>query len=155
MKTAVWAPNISLGVVEHFWDGMGGILSEAWRVLEDAGVLLLSVPHFSPLFRRRADSESFQRASGRKSTTGQDFYQFYFTKAEIERQLRENGFVPMDTFYYDGIYGAKRASAAFNVRSDGSYVFRGVTNRIFRLPVPQVLLKHFAHMVLIVAVKKG
>ncbi len=24
---------ISLGVVEHFWDGMGGILSEARRVL--------------------------------------------------------------------------------------------------------------------------
>ena len=56
---------ISLGVVEHFWDGMGGILSEARRVLEDAGVLLLSVPHFSPLFRRRTAKRCWtQRNTG-------------------------------------------------------------------------------------------
>ena len=61
----------------------------------------------------------------------------------------------MDTFYSAGLYGAKRPSAAFNALYGGSYVYRGVSNRIFRLPVPQVLLKHFAHMVLIVAVKKG
>ena len=75
---------ISLGVVEHYRDGMGGILLEVRRVPEDVGVLLLSVPHFSPLFRRRAD-RSFGRASGKRSKSGRDFYQFYFTKAEIER----------------------------------------------------------------------
>ena len=52
-------------MVEHFWDGMGGILSEARRVLEDAGVLLLSVPDFSPLFRRRAAKRCWtQRNTG-------------------------------------------------------------------------------------------
>ena len=104
---------ISLGVAEHFWEGMDAILLEAKRVLSDDGVLIVSVPHFSPKFKSLAERR-FQQMTQKTLPNGTSFYQFYFTTSEFEKQLQEFGFKPVDVFYYAGIYGAKRSSPDYS-----------------------------------------
>jgi SAM-dependent methyltransferase len=140
---------ISLGVIEHYWRGPRGILAEAHRVLRPDGALLLSVPHFSPGLRRLVERRGIPETAEER----EDFYQFYFTRPAIEGLLREHGFRPVDAFYYDAIYGAKRAYPAFLRMYERSRLFRYGMSRLNRLALPQTVLKRFSHMVLIVARK--
>lgn len=137
---------ISLGVIEHYWGGPGAILGEARRVLRRDGVLLLSVPHFSPGLRRLVDARGVGAASERE-----DFYQFYFSREAIEGVLKGHGFSPFDAFYYDAVYGAKRAYPTFLRMYERSRLFRYSMTRLNRLALPQTLLRRFSHMVLIAA----
>lgn len=137
---------ISLGVIEHYWGGPSAILAEARRVLRRDGVMLLSVPHFSPGLRRLVDERGIGAAEERD-----DFYQFYFSRGAIEETLRSHGFRPFDAFYYDAVYGAKRAYPAFLRMYERSRLFRYSMTRLNRLALPQALLKRFSHMVLIAA----
>lgn len=139
---------ISLGVIEHYWGGPSAILSEARRVLRRGGVLLLSVPHYSPGLRRLVEGRGVGAAEERE-----DFYQFYFSRPAIEEVLRSHGFAPFDAFYYDALYGAKRAYPAFLRMYERSRLFRYSMTRLNRLALPQALLKRFSHMVLIAARK--
>ena len=60
----------SWGVVEHFESGPQPILKEAFRVLDQGGVLLISVPWLSPA-RRKAYKNLLHVGSG-------DFFQYAF-----------------------------------------------------------------------------
>ncbi|HEX5138918.1 MAG TPA: class I SAM-dependent methyltransferase [Planctomycetota bacterium] len=137
---------ISLGVIEHYWGGPGAILAEARRVLRKDGVMLLSVPHFSPGLRRLVEGREVGEARERE-----DFYQFYFTRGAIEETLRTHGFRPFDAFYYDAVYGAKRAYPAFLKMYEKSKLFRYSMTRLNRLALPQAIVRRFSHMVLIAA----
>jgi len=117
-------------------------------VRREDGVLLLSVPHFSPGLRRLVDGRGVGAAQERE-----DFYQFYFSREAIEEVLRSHGFAPSDAFYYDAVYGAKRAYPAFLRMYERSRLFRYSMTRLNRLALPQGLLKRFSHMVLIAARK--
>jgi SAM-dependent methyltransferase len=138
---------ISLGVVEHYWGGPAAILAEARRVLRPEGVLLLSVPHYSPGLRRLVE----RRGTPVTAEERDDFYQFYFSRPAIERTLLAHGFRPFDAFYYDAVYGAKRAYPAFLRMYERSRLFRYSMTRLNRLPLPQAVLRRFSHMVLIAA----
>ncbi len=144
---------VSLGVVEHFWEGMHGILGEARRVLTDDGLLLLSVPHFSPMWRRWAKT-AYEAAQSPELAGGAHFYQFYFSEQRIRQKVGENGFAVMDRWFYAPLYGAKRAMPLFNKVFNGSYLARGVLSRAFKAPIPQRLQERFAHMILVVATKR-
>lgn len=140
---------VSLGVIEHYWGGPRGILDEARRVLRPGGALLLSVPHFSPGLRRLVERRGIPLAA----TERDDFYQFYFSRPAIEELLTAHGFRPVDAYYYDAVYGAKRAYPAFLRMYERSRLFRYSMTRLNRLSLPQALLRRFSHMVLIAARK--
>ena len=40
---------LSLGVIEHFWEGYEALASEMFRVIKDKGYLFLTFPYMSPL----------------------------------------------------------------------------------------------------------
>lgn len=90
---------ISLGVVEHFEEGPQRILKEAYRVLDKGGILILSVPYFNPL-RRIKKCFGFHKSVG-------EFYQYAFTKGEIEDSLIRTGFKVLNYCYYDVYKGLK------------------------------------------------
>ena len=86
------------GVVEHFEGGAERALLEARRVLRPDGVLLISVPYYSPLrralvlFRRR----EWKRVTAPSALDGdvQDglrFFQYCYTRAEFSRMLASAG----------------------------------------------------------------
>lgn len=147
---------VSLGVMEHFRDGMDTILAEAHRVLASGGMLLASVPHFNPAFRRWARKHGLERG-GEADPADAAFYQFYFTKEEFRRRLQVAGFDPVDTFYYDAkygaIYNAWRAFPFLERLYKSSYIFRAGVDLLFRFGVPQKLQARFSHMVMIIARK--
>lgn len=99
------------GVVEHFEAGAERALAEARRVLKRDGVLLLSVPYFSPL--RRALSwvgrAGWRRVAGpsvdERSEGPLRFYQYAYTIPEFTRLLSAAGFTVLETQGYAVVWG--------------------------------------------------
>jgi len=68
---------ISLGVMEHFPEGMQRPLSEAKRVLRSGGIIILQVPHFNPL-RKLFGQWGIIRRVHERDVVWQNFYQYAF-----------------------------------------------------------------------------
>lgn len=79
---------LSFGVVEHRREGPEPFLAEAYRVLRDGGVLVLSVPHYGRTRRLRARTGRYQE----RAPDGAAFYQYGFSLPELSRLVEEAGF---------------------------------------------------------------
>ncbi|HWC77839.1 MAG TPA: class I SAM-dependent methyltransferase, partial [Blastocatellia bacterium] len=102
----------SNGVVEHFEDGAGDALREAWRVLRPHGTFLVSVPYLSPLRRaasivKKSDRRTVTVASpdGGQAKDDRVFFQYAYRPAEFERLLADAGFRVLSTFGYSIVWG--------------------------------------------------
>ena len=110
-KTGAFDVYYSGGVVEHFESGPDRALAEARRVLKPDGVLLISVPYFSPL--RRALRFVKRREWRRVASAGVDagngargrFYQYAYTVREFDRLLASAGLRVMATQGYAILWG--------------------------------------------------
>ncbi len=98
------------GVVEHFEGGAKKSLQEAFRVLKNDGVLLLSVPYHSPLRRLLMP---FNKKYWRKVSTskveekfgGLNFFQYSYTISEFSKMLNDAGFEVKETQGYSVLWG--------------------------------------------------
>lgn len=100
------------GVVEHFEGGAEESLEEARRVLKDDGVLLISVPYYSPLRRaltpfrkdewRRVHESSID---GREVITGKKFFQYAYRAGEFENMLLGTGLKTVEKQGYAVLWG--------------------------------------------------
>ncbi|HEV8616455.1 MAG TPA: class I SAM-dependent methyltransferase [Methylomirabilota bacterium] len=93
------AAYVSLGVVEHDEAGPDAILSEARRVLEPGGALVLSVPYVNGA--RRLGTPWIRRRQRRIRERGGQFYQFAFSRAEGRAVLERHGFQVRRVVPYD------------------------------------------------------
>jgi SAM-dependent methyltransferase len=97
------AGYLSFGVIEHFDDPTrAGILAEAARCLRPGGVAVVTTPHYSPLRRLRARLGRYDHDPGTL-----DFYQYLFTRRDLQAQLRTAGLTPVATEAYDLYKGLK------------------------------------------------
>lgn len=91
---------ISLGVVEHFVEGPEAALREAARVLQDQGLLILSIPQIFPWRLREVSalplSDEFS------------FYQYAFPAEEFANLLEESGFAIEKQCGYDSEFALTR-----------------------------------------------
>ena len=117
---------LSLGVIEHRREGPESFLREAYRVLSDDGVMLVSVPHFHRLRRSKAHLGFY-----RDQIDGSSFYQYAFTVEEMSAILRREGFVVVDTFGYDSLKGIKDEIALVRYIVKVRFIAR-VLKRLFR-----------------------
>jgi SAM-dependent methyltransferase len=99
------------GVVEHFERGADRALAEARRVLKHDGVLLLSVPYFSPLRRVIAavGRDTWRRvakpAVDDRANDGLRFHQYAYTVQEFTDLLTAAGFTVIGTQGYAVVWG--------------------------------------------------
>ncbi|NSW53358.1 MAG: methyltransferase domain-containing protein [Anaerolineae bacterium] len=93
---------VSLGVVEHRQDGPEPYLAEAYRLLSPEGILLVSVPYFSPLRQRRV-----WKGCALAPSAGEAFSYYAFTTPEMEAILERMGFEVLEILPYDIYLGLK------------------------------------------------
>lgn len=100
------------GVVEHFEDGARESLLEARRVLKDDGVLLISVPYFSPLRRILSPfkKNEWQKVALAKTDAtdvfpNKKFFQYAYGTGEFEAMLAEAGLKTVETQGYAVLWG--------------------------------------------------
>lgn len=109
------AAYFSGGVLEHFEEGPAAALREAHRVLQDDGVLLLTVPYLNLLRRLRdavlAGRRLYRIVSGFTHESAPDglvFYQYAFTRREAVSVLEQAGFVAVATRGVQIVWGARK-----------------------------------------------
>lgn len=105
---------VSVGVIEHFWEGHQAIITEMCRTLRVGGFLFISFPYLSPLrrlkiFFRRYPSAHKHELDSRADT----FYQFALSAHRIRADLEALGFHMKEFLTYDGIKGFKDEVAPF------------------------------------------
>ena len=98
------------GVVEHFEGGPFEAVAEARRVLAPDGVLLISVPYFSPLRRmllpfRRSDWRRTSVHGTGRGPPGRVFFQYAYQPREFVEILAAHGFVLVGQQGYSILWG--------------------------------------------------
>lgn len=94
----------SLGVFEHFQEGMQVQWQEASRVIRGGGYLFMTVPIMSPLRRLKAKLNVYPRLT--EVPEGR-FYQYAYSPQAIMSAAEANGFVLISARLFDGIKGLK------------------------------------------------
>ncbi|MBN1963614.1 MAG: class I SAM-dependent methyltransferase [Anaerolineae bacterium] len=80
---------LSFGVLEHFAHGMGPALQEAARVLRPGGVLVLTIPYPSVVYRL---VQWRRKQRGESRLTNDDFYESTYTQHDLRREAQAAGF---------------------------------------------------------------
>jgi SAM-dependent methyltransferase len=145
----------SWGVFEHFEEGLGNCICEAWRVLQPDGFLFISVPfqNWRHIWR---DSRPLKRwDAGYDTDRGfghpMHFYQWRLTMPELEQELAIRGFkviqiqpIAMES----GLQRALHHDFHLSQESRGNIILRRLLRRIS----PR---RWFSHMLMAVAQKKS
>jgi SAM-dependent methyltransferase len=161
--------HISIGVIEHFEEGPAQILAEMYRTLAPGGVLLLTVPWVNGY--RRLAKPFIEREQQKLRQTQAEFYQYAYTRQELQTFLETAGF-QVDTFYpYSPAKGLReiRTTRKFekmlgNRKAKGPSPSPGTSIKITIPPEEAIqgirkllywdpILRMFAHMILGVAHK--
>lgn len=135
----------SWGVFEHFEEGMGLCINEAWRVLRPQGHLFISVPfqNWRHIFR---DARSLNRGDEFYNpefgySDPMRFYQWRFTIPELERELIMGGFRVIKIHPIAKREGMNRAlKHDFHLLS-GSLLFR-IAGKVLSGVLPQNWISH-------------
>ncbi len=100
------------GVVEHFEGGAEASLAEACRVIKDDGVLMISVPYYSPLRKllspfKRDEWRIVERSQREKADAhgGKNFFQYAYTRREFSSMLHAAGLRVVETQGYAVLWG--------------------------------------------------
>jgi SAM-dependent methyltransferase len=108
----------SLGVFEHFQEGMEAQWKEARRVLRLNGLLFLTMPALSPIRGTKARLGLYPLLDKIEPGT---FYQYAYSSEEVMRVAAAHGFVLRKQRFFDCIKGLKDEVAPF----------RGILQRLY------------------------
>lgn len=94
---------LSLGVIEHFWDGYEAILTEIYRVLKPGGYVFIGFPCVSFADRIKKFYGGYKKY--RESVQPSNFFQFGLNTRDVIKDLERIGFEHIKTSYSGGITG--------------------------------------------------
>lgn len=102
---------LSLGVIEHFWEGYDDILNETRRVLKPGGYAFVSFPCISRLDWLNIFFSGYEKLEG--CDMPEDFYQFGLDVKVVRRNFERVGFECIHTYWQYGLTGLQRMIPAF------------------------------------------
>lgn len=142
---------ISIGVVEHFEEGPSRALREASRVLNEKGVMILSVP-YANIFRR---IKNFFRTHKEKKG---EFYQYFYNGKEIKDYIKKAGFKVIETYPYNSAKCLKdeflKKKKQFGGGGNVTHSNKRISISIIRIIINSFILRRiFAHSIIVVAKK--
>jgi SAM-dependent methyltransferase len=99
---------INWGGLEHFEEGPAAGIAEAWRLLRPGGALVATTP-FHNLRLRVLDRRRAKAGAPPGPVSGSRFYQYRFTRPELEDAFRARGFERVESRAMAGPQGMTRA----------------------------------------------
>jgi len=97
---------LSLGIIEHFWEGYDEILNEMKRVLKPGGYAFVSFPCISRLDRLKIFFSGYEQYNGCDMPV--DFYQFGLDAKGVRKKFERVGFECVHTCWQYGLTGLQR-----------------------------------------------
>lgn len=137
----------SWGTFEHFEEGFGRVVAEAYRVLKPGGRLFVSMPFVN--LRHALAATLFERWRLPPQTSRTRFYQWRLTRGELATILARQGFSVEDVKIIGKRQGIQRWLQGITGISATSTFARGLAVLAYPF-VPKVLI---GHMILAIAVK--
>jgi SAM-dependent methyltransferase len=105
---------VSVGVIEHFWEGYGEIAKEMCRTLKVGGFLFVSFPYLSLLRKFKIIMRAYpSKTSSALNAQQEKFYQFALDARKVQIDFELLGFQFKESITYDGIKGFKDEVALF------------------------------------------
>lgn len=99
---------VSVGVIEHFWEGYEPILKEMYRTLKPEGFLFISFPYMSPLRKIKAVIGGYPKHNSDEMNKHADsFYQFALDSQAVISDLENIGFKLQEARGWSGLKGFK------------------------------------------------
>ena len=141
----------SLGVFEHFQEGMEAQWKEARRVLRLNGFLFLTMPALSPIRRIKAHLRLYPLLDKIEPGT---FYQYAYSTEEVIRVAAAHGFELRKQRFFDGIKGLKDEVAPIRGIFQRLYDSNHFTARLLRRIADVVLRGGCGHISYFVFEKK-
>ena len=95
---------LSMGVIEHFEEGPQNALNEAYRVLKVDGTLIVAVPYqniYRGTFRKYFTMPLLKLFKPSFRNRNRVFYQYYYSRKDLNNFIKQSGFEIVDWFYYD------------------------------------------------------
>ena len=144
----------SLGVIEHFYDGYGAILSEMHRVIRKEGYLFLTFPHMSKLRQIKAQKGLYEIWQGNGDLIA-DFYQFAPDEHCVIEAFKEHGFKLIRKQDFDGVKGFKDEIPFGRGWLQAIYGGKTLKTRLARKALDVLLRPWASHMALLVFKKQS
>jgi SAM-dependent methyltransferase len=136
----------SWGTFEHFEEGFGPVVTEAFRVLKPGGLLFVSTPFVN--VRHALGDTLLQPWRLQPQAAPTRFYQWRLTRGELAGILARNGFAVDDVKIIQKRAGLQRWLAGFGIEST-SFLAKGTAVLLYPF-VPKALI---SHMILAIARK--
>jgi len=119
----------SLGVFEHFEEGMDAQLQEASRIVRGGGYLFMTVPIMSPLRRLKAKLNAYPPLA---EIPAGHFYQYAYAPQAVIDAVESNGFVLVRSRLFDGIKGLKDEADLLQPALQRLYDSKSMAARVLR-----------------------
>ncbi|MDD5194087.1 MAG: class I SAM-dependent methyltransferase [Candidatus Omnitrophica bacterium] len=108
---------LSFGVIEHFIEGPDASLQEAYRVLEEKGIAIITVPHKSIFIILKSPLVAIKRSAVLRRIFFKKnkayYYQRYFTRKELTDKFNSLGFRIVSYKPIDHIFSLVEFSGIF------------------------------------------
>jgi len=145
---------ISVGVIEHFWEGYHGVLSEMYRTLKLGGFLFVSFPSLSPLRKLKINLHLFPFSTSALAGQKADFfYQYALDFKTVSKEISNLGFKLLEIKHSNGIKGFKDEVIFF--RHYLQRVYDGKEYKQLRPWLERALRSFAYHSTLLVMKKNG
>jgi len=143
---------LSLGVIEHYWEGYRGILAEMRRTVKNGGFLFVSFPQISALRHLKVKTRMYSVSSSQELEDHRgSFYQFAFNWRQVSQDFQSFGFDLIEKRQFDGIKGLKDEIAF--LKPFLQPIYDGKKCRRIRIYLDTILRKFTSHCYLLVMQK--
>jgi len=145
---------LSLGVIEHFWEGYDEILDEMKRVMKQGGYAFVSFPCISRLDRLNIFFSGYKQLE--ECDMPEDFYQFGLDAKVVKRHFECVGFECVHTYWQFGLAGLQRIVPGLKKTQESLWRFSEKSRliKLFTVASSFLLSPLCGHSVMLVFKKK-
>jgi len=154
-EDARFAGYLSLGVIEHFWEGYEAMGLEMARVIKPLGYLFLAFPYMSPLRKLKSHFGLYPMWQPRQNPP--NFYQFALDHKLVTQGFLKWGFNLIEAIPMLGLRATKDEIKVLKPFLQKLYDYRGssILIRALKLSLSKIFTQFSGHICLLVLRKRN